>query len=406
MQKSKGGVQALVGSSIAVFFPGSLSMGFLGVLSNQWQEMFHVGRGAISNSMFFVVVAIGISMPFVGRWQERFGVRRVMTVGAIICALDVLIIAFASHLWELYLFAFINGLSFSLIYIPAITTVQQWFPSRRGLVSGIVNLSFGGSAAVMSPVFALMLTSMGYVPMNIVLAVATLIIATAAAQITKSPVQTPLLDSKSETDVSFSTRTGNSITVSQSIRTKNFWLLWVIAILQGSAGISMVTLSVVFGLSRGFALESAVVLLMAFSLGNGLGRFLMGYLSDILGPKLTMSFSFLAAAAAYFCLPHITLLSVMALAAGFVGTAFGTLMTVSPPLTIDCFGIDHFGAIYGLVLTGYSFFGGIVGPALSGYLLDVTNTNFNIVFSYLGVFCLIAGSMIWFVVPPKRQTGA
>jgi OFA family oxalate/formate antiporter-like MFS transporter len=238
--------------------------------------------------------------------------------------------------------------------------------------------------------------------MNIVLAAATLIIAIAAVQFTNPPTQSRLSGPKSESEVSSPVETENSITVSQSIRTKNFWLLWIIATLQGSAGISMVTLSVVFGLSRGFALESAAILLMAFNLGNGLGRFLMGYLSDILGPKLTMSLAFLAASAAYFCLPHISILFFMALATGFVGTAFGTLMTVSPPLTTECFGISHFGAIYGLVLTGHSFLGGIIGPALSGHLLDITNENFSIVFTYLGVFCGLAGSLIWWVVPPKR----
>lgn len=403
MRKSKTGISALVCSSIAVFFPGAINFGFLGVMNPHWQETFQVGRGAISNSMFFMLVSIGISLPLVGRLQEKYGLRTMMTAGVIICGLNMLIIAFATRLFELYLWASITGLVFSSIYVPGITTVQRWYPARRGLVSGIVNLSFGVSAAAMSPIFAMMLDAMDYVSMNILLTAVTLMVAVPAAQFIDPPTADDLKSEKPEARASAEDESEVGLTVSQSLRTKNFWFLWVIALLQGSAGVSMVTLAVPFGLSRGFALASAAVLLTAFSLGNGFGRLLMGYLSDILGPKLTMSMAFLAAAGAYFLLPHFSALAGMAVAVTFVGAAFGTLMAVVPPLTTVCFGMAHFGAIYGLVLSGHSFFGGILGPALSGHLLDITKENFAIVFTYLGVFCALAGSLIWWVVPPKRQ---
>ncbi len=48
--------------------------------------------------------------------------------------------------------------------------------------------------------------------------------------------------------------------------------------------------------------------------------------------------------------------------AAVVGFAFGTLFAVSAPLTTDCFGITHFGAISGLVFTVYGFVAGPLGP--------------------------------------------
>jgi len=67
---------------------------------------------------------------------------------------------------------------------------------------------------------------------------------------------------------------------------------------------------------------------------------------------------------------------------------------VSAPLVTDCFGLAHFGAIFGLVFTAYGFVSGLIGPSLSGYLLDVTRGNFNVVFSYLGLFCLVSSLLI------------
>jgi len=90
----------------------------------------------------------------------------------------------------------------------------------------------------------------------------------------------------------------------------------------------------------------------------------------------------------------------MATLAAVIGFAFGTLFGVSAPLATDCFGLRHFGAIFGLVFTAYGFISGVIGPSLAGYLLDATNGNFFVVFAYLGVFCLLSGVFIRFVVPP------
>jgi len=193
---------------------------------------------------------------------------------------------------------------------------------------------------------------------------------------------------------------GKSLTVGDSLRTKSFWFLWLTWAFQGAAGIAMVTLSTAFGLSKGYGFESAVVILTAFNVTNGLGRFLTGYLSDLVGRNFTMSLTFFAAGCAYLVLPHATSLEFSALMAAVIGFGFGSLFGVSAPLVTDCFGMKHFGPIFGLVFTAYGFVSGIIGPSMSGYILDATNGNFGVVFAYLGIFCLMAGVFIRFVLPP------
>jgi OFA family oxalate/formate antiporter-like MFS transporter len=393
-ERNRRGVFAVVGSSIAIFWPGALVFGFPGVMGPYWQKLFGVGRGAIGNTLFFVLAAVGVFMFFVGRWQERLGIKRMITIGSILCGISPLVIAYASSLYSLYFWAFLIGTSTCFVYIPALTTVQRWYPERRGLVSGIVNLLFGFSAAIMSPVFNSMLKSIGYVSMNIVMAIVALSIGITAAQFTEGPEEIP---SSPQTP----SRVPESLTVSASLRTKSFWFLWLTWALQGAAGIAMVMLSTAFGLSRGFAMESAVVILTAFNITNGLGRLVMGYLSDLISRNLAMSTAFLAAGGAYFVLPHVGNLAAIAVLAAIIGFGFGTLFAVSAPLAADCFGLKHFGAIFGLVFTAYGFVAGALGPSLSGYLLDITSGNFIIVFTYLGFFCVLSGIFIRFVVRPS-----
>jgi OFA family oxalate/formate antiporter-like MFS transporter len=150
-------------------------------------------------------------------------------------------------------------------------------------------------------------------------------------------------------------------------------------------------------------MESAVVILTAYNVTNGGSRIIMGFLSDRVGRNLAMSLTFFAAGGAYFILPHVDVLSVLSLLAAIVGFAFGTLFAVSAPLASDCFGMKHFGAIFGLVFTAYGFCSGVLGPSLSGYLLDMTRGNFSLVFTYLGSFCILSGILIRFVVPSQSK---
>jgi OFA family oxalate/formate antiporter-like MFS transporter len=163
----------------------------------------------------------------------------------------------------------------------------------------------------------------------------------------------------------------------------------------------MVTLSTQFGLSRGLSLASAVVILTAFNFTNGLGRLLMGWLSDTVGRNRAMSVTFFASGCSYLILPHAGGLAALAVLAAIIGFAFGTLFAVSAPLAIDCFGQQHFGAIYGLVFTAYGFVAGPLGPSLGGYFLDATGGNFVAVFGYLGAFSIVSGFMILLVHPPR-----
>ncbi|MBI5568360.1 MAG: MFS transporter [Desulfomonile tiedjei] len=393
-------ILAVVCSSIATFWYGAFIFGFPGVMSNDWQAKLQVGRGEIGNILFFVLASVGILMFFVGKWQERVGITRMMTVGAAVCGVNLIFIAYASQLWMLYVWAFLMGAGSCFVYIPALTTVQRWFPTRRGLVSGIVNFTFGFSAAVMSPVFHYLLDAVGYVSMNLLLGFVALVSGLVAARFTEPPSNPAVAGNvQGAAAQGFAEDLERSLTVPEALRTASFWFLWATWALQGAAGIGMVVLSTAYGGSKGFGLDAAVAILVGFNATNGVSRLLTGYISDLFGRTSTMSATFFAAGLSYLLLPHVSGLTVLIALAAVIGFAFGALFAVSAPLAMDCFGIKHFGAIFGLTFTAYGFVAGPIGPSLSGYLLDATNGDFFVVFTYLGVFCLISSVLIRFVVP-------
>ena len=239
MTDKKRGILAVAGSSLAIFWPGAFIFGFPGVMAPYWQTSLHVGLGAIGNILFFVLAAVGIFMFFVGRWQEKFGTRTMISIGAIICGLDAIFVGYASSLWMVYAWAFLVGMSSAFVYIPALTTVQRWFPMRRGLVSGVVNLMFGVSAAIMAPIFGYMFETVGYLRMNIYLGIIGLVVGLVAAQFTGLPEEVALVrPGAAGATVVSPPELGNSLTVQQSLRTSSFWFLWITWALQGAAGIA------------------------------------------------------------------------------------------------------------------------------------------------------------------------
>jgi len=396
MRFKPGGKFALCSGCAAIFWPGAFVFGFPGVVAQYWQHAFHVNQAAIGKTLFFVLAAVGTFMFITGRWQERFGPARLTAFSGILCGLSSIMVGYAVNIEMVYLWSFLLGMSSSLIYLPALTVVQTWFPHRRGLVSGIVNLVFALSAAVMAPLFGYMLSTLGYRPMTLILGLVAMSTGLFAAPFMKLPSTLP---SSYHSPIDNEETSSVSLTVSQALRTKSFWCLWLIWALAGAAGIAMVTLSTTFGISKGMQLKEAVLILTAYNMANGIGRLVSGYISDLFNRNKTICLTFVVSGSAYLLFNNLHSLTTWAIMASLIGFSFGTLFAVSAPLASDCFGMKHFAAIYGLMFTSYGFLAGALGPWLSGYLLDRYPGNFSPIFTYLGMCFFLSAALILFVRP-------
>ncbi len=399
------GFKSAVGCAGCLFWSGAFIFGFPGVMAPYWKSQFGVSQRAIGLIMFFMLSGTGTFMFLTGKWQEPLGIRRTITIGVIVTSLNVLLLSLSSSIFMIYAFAFIAGASSCLIYIPSLTCVQRWYPEKRGFVSGAVNITFGLSAGLMSPVFVRLTDSLGYHGMLYFIGLVSLLGGVLASRWANVP---PVPQSPSRPDDPASQavkRLGldRLMTVGETFRNRNFRLLWLCWALQGATGIAMVSLSTAYGISKNYSIESAVIILVAFNLSSGLMRLLSGILSDYIGRNVTMSLSFIFCGLAYIGLLNSDALVSISFFAAVIGFAFATLSTVSAPLITDCFGIQNFGQAFGMVFTAYGFVSGPLGPALSGFLLDITK-DFSIVFCYLSAFSFISSVLILFVRPESQRS--
>lgn len=402
--RKKRSILAVLGSAGAIFFPGSMVFGFPGLMGPVWQEMLNIPAGGLGYLMFFLLAALGVFMFFVGKWTTTIGAKKLMIIGTVATSFAAFMIAFVSAVWMIYVWAFLVGGASCFIYSPGINSVQRWNPSRRGLMSGIVNLTFGISAAIMVPVFRILLESVGYQNLCFMVGTVTLMVGLIASQFTEIPEKTKGFEPiTSSPDKSVAVTEQPYMTVKEAVSTKSFWLLWCVWALMGGAGVTMVVFSVRFGIARGYEFAAAATILSVYNLANGISRIVTGAISDIIGRNVTLAITFIGAGLAYFILPHVTGLAVIAILAALVGFGYGTLFACSAPMISDCFGLKNFGVILGLVFTSYGFLAGLIGPGASGYILEATNGNYTIVFNYLGSFCLISSVLIMLVKVPKKM---
>ncbi len=391
---------AVAASCVAIFLPGALVFGFPGVMGTHWQEIFGVGRADVGQTLFFVLAAVGIFMFVTGRLQEKIDPAWVMALGALIYGPSTAAVGHAVSIHWVYLWAFLTGASSAFIYLPALTVAQRWYPQRRGLVSGLVSMFFGLSGAVMAPIFSRIFQLFGYTYMTYVVGTVFLIIGLATSVFIRLPQAAP----EGSRQAAAAVPATLSLNLGQSLRTRSFWLLWFTYAFVGAAGIAMVTLSTSFGLTHGLSMSQAVLILMAFNITNGSSRLVSGFLSDVAGRKTVMITTFLLAGGAYYLLPLVSGIVIWSVLAAVIGFAFGTLFAVSAPLVSDCFGMEHFGSIFGAVFTAFGFLSGALGPWLGGYLLDLTQGNFTLVFGYLGSLMISSSVMIWIITPYTECT--
>ena len=387
-------VLSLFGCCMSVIWAGYLAFGYPGMMGTYWQEKYDVGAAETGSVVTFMLFALAVSMFFSGRIHMKLGMRKCILIGTVFIAAGMLILMNGKSIYSVYIWGFVTNIGCSFTYGPGLITAQQWFPERRGLASGIVNFVFGISAAVLSPLWNNVMEAAGYEKLNLILLISIAGTNIIAMLFAATPDKTDGPEDEKAAQ--------NDLTTGQALRTRDFWLIWIIWVFRGAAGISMVSLSKSYALSLGI---SGIAVLSAFNLVSGCSRIVVGALSDIIGGERIGVIAFAVTAAGYALLPYIGTGAAVMVIAGCVGFGFGTLFTVTGPIASGRFGLRYFGMIYGLIFTAYGFIGGILGPALSGMVLDITSGNYHVVFGYLAVFAFI-GAALMYVLQRGRKSRA
>jgi MFS family permease len=360
---------------------------------------FDTSLTAIGIIFSIAIVMLGVSAALFGTWVDKNGPRAAMFTSACFWVAGFLVGSVGiqtEQLWLLYFgYGFLGGIGLGIGYISPVSTLIKWFPDRPGLATGMAIMGFGGGALIASPLSRQL---MGFydpdynsadpasVPdggavaaLFLTLGLVYLVFMMFGALIVRVPAEGWKPEGFDPASVKQKALvTTESVSARNSIRTPQFWLLWVVLFCNVTAGIGILEQAApmiqdFFRTGDGslVAATAAAGFVGVLSLFNMGGRFVWSSTSDYIGRKPIYMIYLGVGMVLYVALATIgstaTWLFVLlaAVIISFYGGGFATI----PAYLRDLFGTFQVGAIHGRLLTAWSV-AGILGPIMVNAIAD------------------------------------
>ncbi|MBR3750151.1 MAG: MFS transporter [Clostridia bacterium] len=254
-------------------------------------------------------------------------------------------------------YALIAGSGIGISYNVIISTVNAWFPDKKGLCSGCLMMGFGVSTLLMGNVISGLFEypAMGaqktFIALGILLATVIIcasLVLRAPSPDTQLPAPKPARTAKKQE--SFEAR---DYTTLEMVKSFTFWRAFVCIAFITAVGNSVISFARDLMLSVDAAPALATTLVGVLSVCNGFGRILTGAVYDIMGRRFTMIASnVLTIFAAGITLIAVSVGSLPLCIVGLClsGLSYGSCPTVASAFTATFYGQKHFSLNYGIAL--------------------------------------------------------
>ena len=288
---------------------------------------------------------------------KKLGVRVALIIaGALVgigfSATGMLTAATPSLLYLTY--AVLAGSGIGISYNVVVSTVNAWFPDKKGFCSGCLMMGFGISTLLLGNVINKFfeMPSIGMKKAFIILGVVIGVVLIIAGLILRRPDASAALPQakakKSAKKEDFEVR---DFTTKEMLKSFTFWRAFVFMILITAVGNSVISFARDMMLSVGAAAALATTLVGVLSIFNGLGRILTGAVYDKLGRKLTMlAANILTILAAGLTLVAVSVSSLPLCIVGLclTGLSYGSSPTMTSAFTASFYGTKYFPTNYSI----------------------------------------------------------
>ena len=286
-----------------------------------------------------------------GLLSKRIGSRASLILAGVLSCLGFFLTARldGASVAMLYVsYGVLAGLGIGIAYNVIISTVNAWFPDKKGTCSGALMMGFGASALVVGNTMSALMENpaigwrTAFIGLGVVLGV--ILLATGLIiQLPPAGLELPKPAQKSgAASEDFEAR---DYTPGEMIRRFTFWRAFVCIVFLAAVGNTVISFARDLSISVGAEAGLATTLVGVLSVCNGLGRIATGAIFDKLGRRKTMLLANIVAIAA----AGVTLLSVFTgsvplCVAGLcvTGFSYGSCPTISSAFVSAFYGTKHF----------------------------------------------------------------
>jgi OFA family oxalate/formate antiporter-like MFS transporter len=355
----------------------------------------------VTIGMIFIGSYIG------GRLQDKKGPRLVALMGGIIYAVGIILASFSHNrgqLWLLVLsYGVIGGFGLGFAYIVPIAMLQKWFPDKRGLITGLAVGGFGFGAVLTSPIAQGLIDSNKEVPTKafLPLGIGYLILSLIGASFFRNPPSGYQVPGFSPATSGPVVDSGKDYTEKEALRTPQWYLLMTILALNVTAGIALISQAAASATDiAGYTKAGAAGLVGALAIFNGGGRIVWAVVSDHTGRMPAFAAMLGLQGICLLAIPHASSAVLFFILAAVIYLCYGGGFGTMPATAGDYFGVRHAGAIYGLMILGWSL-GGIIGPFIISGLIGGAK-SYTLGYTVIAVIAL--ASMVLTVITKIPRT--
>ncbi|XP_037050337.1 uncharacterized MFS-type transporter YhjX-like [Bradysia coprophila] len=257
-----------------------------------------LGNSKVSQApvtFYFAVGMLGVSSLVVGPYLDRNGPRKTIMVASSLFFIGNILSAIAIYLkyiWLLYLgYGVIAGFSIGCSFMAPVSTLQKWFPHKRGLAGGFAVCGFGAGSIVIGKVILPLIHTVGLPLTFIVLGFCYFIMMMISAFFFRFPPPnyTGIETSYTEPKVTAPLMPVNpeiKLTLKESINSIDFWFLSAIYFTSCLFGLLIISrlADIVTKLYLREPNEASTIVSINGAL-NLIGRLFFSTLSDKIGRK-------------------------------------------------------------------------------------------------------------------------
>ncbi len=346
---------------------GSLFVYTFSVFVKPLAAEFGWGREAISSGFAIAAVTLGLISPFLGRWIDRFGPRRIILVCMTIyvCAIASLSLL-RSGLWQFYVTCFVLGVvgngAAHLAYSRSIST---WFQRRLGMALAFVMVGAGLGAMILPVVAQSIINRSGWRAAYASLGGLALLLGL--------PLSWRYIREHEVIGHGSAPVAHSGMTWQQGLRSFAFWIITAILFVSSISMNGAITHLSALLTDRGITTGNAALCASILGGSSLLGRIAVGWLLDrFFGPRVALVINVITALG-IFLLARATSFPAGCLAAALIGVGAGGEAAITPYLLTRYFGLRAFSTLYGLTWTFYAA-AGAIGPVILGRAFDVTGS--------------------------------
>lgn len=370
-------------------------------------KQFHWSKPEVTLTFTISILAVGLSAYLGGLWIKRSGPRVVAMTGGILYGLGIFLASYSSiGLWWLYLtYGLLGGIGLGFAYIVPISVLVKWFPDRRGLMTGIAVGGFGAGALLTAPLATHLMAGYGVLQTFAYLGVAYMIATACAGYFMQNPPEGWLPEGWVPVKKEQSSDQSSSFTMSEALKTWQWYALWFLLFLNTTAGVSIISQEA--PMFEEFAKANALAaagMIGVVSLGNAFGRIFWAYVSDLLGRRPTFSIMFIVQIILFWILPSFSSVTGITIVVFLILMCYGGGFGTMPAFAADYFGSVNVGSIYGLMLTAWGV-AAAVGPLLIDYMHKSSGTFTSGLHVIAGIMA-VSVILPLFVKPPVKVPAA